>query len=58
MAVKSNASPWISTAGARKATAPGPTKQNFPADAVGRWQVQVLTEAGQMIGVLRFKVVE
>ncbi|MGG5874252.1 DUF2914 domain-containing protein, partial [Pseudomonas peli] len=24
----------------------------------GRWQVQVLTEAGQMIGVLRFKVVE
>ncbi|MBU2157072.1 MAG: DUF2914 domain-containing protein [Gammaproteobacteria bacterium] len=33
-------------------------KQNFPADAVGRWQVQVLTEAGQMIGVLRFKVVE
>lgn len=33
-------------------------KQNFPADAVGRWQVQVITEAGQMIGVLRFKVVE
>ena len=33
-------------------------KKNFPADAVGRWQVQVLTEAGQMIGVLRFKVVE
>jgi hypothetical protein len=33
-------------------------KQNFPTDAVGRWQVQVLTEAGQMIGVLRFKVVE
>src|SRR3989338_789814 len=33
-------------------------KQNFPEDAVGRWQVQVLTEAGQMIGVLRFKVVE
>ncbi|WP_425913704.1 DUF5924 family protein [Pseudomonas sp. GWSMS-1] len=33
-------------------------KQNFPAEAVGRWQVQVLTEAGQMIGVLRFKVVE
>lgn len=33
-------------------------KQNFPADALGRWQVQVLTEAGQMIGVLRFRVVE
>jgi hypothetical protein len=33
-------------------------KQNFPTDAVGRWQVQVLTEAGQMIGVLRFRVVE
>jgi len=33
-------------------------KQNFPADAVGSWQVQVRTEAGQMIGVLRFRVVE
>jgi hypothetical protein len=33
-------------------------KQNFPADVVGRWQVQVLTEAGQMIGVLRFEVLE
>jgi hypothetical protein len=33
-------------------------KQNFPETAVGRWDVQVLTEAGQMIGVLRFKVVE
>lgn len=33
-------------------------KQNFPVDAVGRWQVQVRTEAGQMIGVLRFRVVE
>ena len=33
-------------------------KKNFPTDAVGRWQVQVLTEAGQIIGVLRFKVVE
>lgn len=31
-------------------------KQNFPNDAVGRWQVQVLTEDGQVIGVLRFKV--
>ncbi|MDH1265736.1 DUF5924 family protein [Pseudomonas sp. GD03944] len=33
-------------------------KQNFPVDSVGRWQVQVRTEAGQMIGVLRFDVVE
>lgn len=33
-------------------------KQNFPTHAIGRWDVQVLTEAGQMIGVLRFKVVE
>jgi hypothetical protein len=33
-------------------------KQNFPEEAVGRWQIQVLTEAGQMIGVLRFQVVE
>ncbi|MBF8778737.1 DUF5924 family protein [Pseudomonas fulva] len=33
-------------------------KQNFPPDPVGRWQVRVLTEDGQVIGVLRFKVVE
>jgi len=33
-------------------------KQNFPPDSVGRWQVQVLTEDGQVIGVLRFKVVD
>ena len=33
-------------------------KQNFPADAVGRWQVRVLTEDGQVIGVLRFKVTD
>lgn len=33
-------------------------KQNFPTDVLGRWQVQVLTEAGQMLGVLRFKVVD
>jgi hypothetical protein len=33
-------------------------KQNFPPDAVGRWQVQVLTEDGQVIGVLRFKVTD
>ena len=31
-------------------------KQNFPPDSVGRWQVRVLTEDGQMIGVLRFLV--
>lgn len=31
-------------------------KQNFPEDATGKWQIQVLTEAGQMIGVLRFQV--
>lgn len=31
-------------------------KQNFPEDAAGKWQIQVLTEAGQMIGVLRFEV--
>ena len=33
-------------------------KQNFPADSVGRWQVRVLTEDGQVIGVLRFKVTD
>jgi hypothetical protein len=33
-------------------------KQNFPSDALGHWQIQVLTEAGQMIGVLRFRVLE
>jgi subtilisin-like proprotein convertase family protein len=33
-------------------------KQNFPAEAQGRWQVQVLTEAGQLIGVLRFDVAD
>jgi hypothetical protein len=31
-------------------------KQNFPGDTVGKWQVRVLTEDGQMIGVLRFEV--
>jgi hypothetical protein len=31
-------------------------KQKFPKNAQGDWQVQVLTEAGQMIGVLRFQV--
>lgn len=33
-------------------------KQNFPPNPVGRWQVRVLTEDGQVIGVLRFKVVD
>jgi len=31
-------------------------KQHFPEQAVGQWQVQVVTEARQMIGVLRFEV--
>lgn len=33
-------------------------KQNFPPDVLGKWQVRVLTEDGQMIGVLRFDVTE
>ncbi|HWD34378.1 DUF5924 family protein [Pseudomonas caricapapayae] len=33
-------------------------KQNFPGNPVGRWQVRVLTEDGQVIGVLRFKVID
>ncbi|MEX6500499.1 DUF5924 family protein [Pseudomonas zhanjiangensis] len=33
-------------------------KQNFPRAATGQWQVQVVTEAGQMIGVLRFRVTD
>lgn len=31
-------------------------KLAFPSDARGKWQVQLLTEHGQMIGVLRFRV--
>ncbi|WP_407362741.1 DUF2914 domain-containing protein [Pseudomonas luteola] len=31
-------------------------KQNFPSDVAGRWQVQIITEDGQMIGTLRFEV--
>lgn len=31
-------------------------KQNFPAQPDGNWQIQVLTEAGQMIGRLTFEV--
>ncbi|MDR0279325.1 MAG: DUF2914 domain-containing protein [Paucimonas sp.] len=33
-------------------------KQVFPGNPVGRWQVRVLTEDGQVIGVLRFRVVD
>jgi len=31
-------------------------KRNFPPDSVGKWQVRVLTEDGQIVGVLRFEV--
>ncbi|MDH0749322.1 DUF2914 domain-containing protein [Pseudomonas sp. GD03842] len=33
-------------------------KQNFPPDVLGKWQVRVMTEDGQMIGVLRFEVTD
>src|SRR5690606_41638514 len=33
-------------------------KQNFPANPLGSWQIQVQTEANQVIGRLRFYVVE
>jgi uncharacterized membrane protein len=33
-------------------------KQNFPGNPAGKWQVRVLTEDGQLIGVLRFKVMD
>jgi len=33
-------------------------KQNFPENPTGKWQVRVLTENGQMIGVLRFEVTD
>lgn len=33
-------------------------KQHFPENAVGDWQVQVVTEAKQMIGMLRFEVID
>lgn len=32
-------------------------KLNFPADPTGRWLVKVVTDTGQMIGLLRFRVV-
>nr|WP_255604589.1 DUF2914 domain-containing protein [Rheinheimera maricola] len=31
-------------------------KQNFPANALGKWQVKVVTESGQLIGLTRFTV--
>ena len=31
-------------------------KQNMPADPRGHWQVRVLTDGGQLIGLLRFTV--
>ena len=33
-------------------------KVNFPADSLGNWQIQVVTEANQLIGALRFEVVD
>jgi hypothetical protein len=32
-------------------------KTGFPADAAGRWSVDVVTSAGQLVGRLRFRVV-
>ncbi|WP_084128384.1 DUF5924 family protein [Cellvibrio mixtus] len=32
-------------------------KVNFPENALGRWQIHVVTEANQLIGILRFTVV-
>lgn len=32
-------------------------KINFPEDSVGNWQIYIVTEAQQVIGVLRFKVI-
>jgi hypothetical protein len=33
-------------------------KLNFPTDSVGRWQVRVVTDSGQLIGLTRFTVSE
>jgi hypothetical protein len=33
-------------------------KVNFPEQSLGRWQIHVVTEANQLIGMLRFRVVE
>lgn len=32
-------------------------KMNFPQNAVGNWQIRVVTEGKQVLGILRFKVV-
>jgi len=32
-------------------------KENFPENSVGRWNIRVVTEANQLIGILRFRVV-
>src|SRR5690606_1753866 len=33
-------------------------KLNFPQNPIGKWQIHVVTEAEQVIGILRFEVVE
>ena len=33
-------------------------KMNFPKDAAGNWRIQVETEARQVLGILRFRVVD
>ncbi len=33
-------------------------KRSFPADPVGRWSVAVMTESGQLVGIVRFRVVD
>jgi hypothetical protein len=33
-------------------------KASFPPDAVGRWSVDVMTASGQLVGRLRFRVVQ
>ncbi|MEM5550189.1 DUF5924 family protein [Pseudoalteromonas neustonica] len=33
-------------------------KVNFPANSVGKWQVQVVTESGQLIGLTKFTVTQ
>jgi hypothetical protein len=33
-------------------------KMNFPEQALGNWQIQVVTEGQQVLGVVRFKVVD
>lgn len=33
-------------------------KQNFPGDPAGHWRIDVMTDSGQRIGVLRFRVAD